>query len=95
MNSFGRIFRMTIFGESHGIGVGLILDGCPAGLSLRAEDFISDIERRKGGIQKGTTPGRNLICPFLKAASLMTEPPVHPLPFCLKIIIPAQVIMKN
>ncbi len=56
MNSFGRLFRMTIFGESHGASVGLVLDGCPAGLSLVPEDFNSDIERRKGGIQKGTTP---------------------------------------
>ena len=67
MNSFGRIFRMTIFGESHGIGVGLILDGCPAGLSLRAEDFISDIERRKGGIQKGTTPRQESDLPIFKS----------------------------
>ena len=67
MNSFGRIFRMTIFGESHGIGVGLILDGCPAGLSLRAEDFTSDIERRKGGIQKGTTPRQESDQPIFKS----------------------------
>jgi chorismate synthase len=43
MNSFGRIFRMTIFGESHGVAVGLILDGCPAGLSLKPADFDIDI----------------------------------------------------
>jgi chorismate synthase len=67
MNSFGRIFRMTIFGESHGIGVGLILDGCPAGLPLRAEDFIYDIERRKGGIQKGTTPRQESDLPIFKS----------------------------
>ncbi len=56
MNSFGRIFRLGIFGESHGTNVGIILDGCPAGLALDPEDFVIDIERRKGGIQKGTTP---------------------------------------
>jgi chorismate synthase len=67
MNSFGRIFRMTIFGESHGIGVGLILDGCPAGLPLRTEDFIPDIERRKGGIQKGTTPRQESDLPIFKS----------------------------
>ena len=49
MNSFGRIFRISIFGESHGECVGLVIDGCPAGLSLTAEDFVTDIERRKGG----------------------------------------------
>lgn len=56
MNSFGKNFRLNIFGESHGPSVGIIIDGCPAGLSLNASDFITDIERRKGGIQKGTTP---------------------------------------
>src|SRR5450432_680249 len=67
MNSFGRLFRMTIFGESHGAGVGLILDGCPAGLSLTADDFIPDIERRKGGIQKGTTPRQESDLPIFKS----------------------------
>lgn len=56
MNSFGRLFRVHIFGESHGASVGITIDGCPAGLSLSEEDFITDIERRKGGKQKGTTP---------------------------------------
>ncbi len=56
MNSFGTIFRVSIFGESHGPSVGIVIDGCPAGISLSAEDFITDIERRKGGMQKGTTP---------------------------------------
>jgi chorismate synthase len=66
MNSFGRLFRMTIFGESHGVAVGLVLDGCPAGLSLTPEDFITDIERRKGGIQKGTTPRQESDLPIFK-----------------------------
>lgn len=56
MNSFGTIFRVHIFGESHGPCAGVTIDGCPAGLPLTAEDFIADIERRKGGTQKGTTP---------------------------------------
>ncbi|MDB5205331.1 MAG: chorismate synthase [Flavisolibacter sp.] len=56
MNSFGRLFRVSIFGESHGPSVGIIIDGCPAGLKLSEEDFTEDIERRKGGLQKGTTP---------------------------------------
>lgn len=56
MNSFGRIFRITIFGESHGPTVGVSIDGCPAGLSLAEDDFTPDLERRKGGQQKGTTP---------------------------------------
>lgn len=56
MNSFGSLFRIQIFGESHGPAVGIVIDGCPAGLPLSADDFVTDIERRKGGVQKGTTP---------------------------------------
>ncbi len=55
MNSFGRIFRVHIFGESHGECAGVTIDGCPAGIELSVEDFFRDIERRKGGT-KGTTP---------------------------------------
>lgn len=47
MNSFGRLFRVNVFGESHGEVVGVILDGVPPGLSLSNEDFLVDIERRK------------------------------------------------
>jgi chorismate synthase len=56
MNSFGRNFRVSIVGESHGPAVGVILDGVPSGLPIAPEDFLVDIERRKGGTQKGTTP---------------------------------------
>lgn len=56
MNSFGRLFRVHIFGESHGVSVGVTIDGCPAGMPLAEEDFTVDIERRKGGAAKGTTP---------------------------------------
>lgn len=66
MNSFGRIFRITIVGESHGNGIGVIIDGCPAGIPLHPDDFIADIERRKGGIQKGTTPRKEADIPVLQ-----------------------------
>lgn len=65
MNSFGRLFRVSIFGESHGDCVGITLDGCPAGLSLSAEDLAPDLERRKGGKQKGTTPRQEEDTPVL------------------------------
>jgi chorismate synthase len=55
MNSFGRLFRVSIFGESHGPFVGVNIDGCPPGISLCVSDFEKDIERRKPGA-KGTTP---------------------------------------
>lgn len=55
MNTFGRKFRVTVFGESHGEAVGVVLDGVPAGLELCEADFEKDILRRKSGA-KGTTP---------------------------------------
>lgn len=67
MNSFGRLFRVSIFGESHGESVGINIDGCPAGLSLTPDDFTVDIERRKGGTQKGTTPRKEDDIPFFKS----------------------------
>lgn len=67
MNSFGRIFRVSIFGESHGESVGIVIDGCPAGLELSAEDMLPDLERRKGGKQKGTTPRQEADFPFIKS----------------------------
>lgn len=65
MNSFGRLFRVHIFGESHGECVGLTIDGCPAGLPLTVEDFTADIERRKPGA-RGTTPRKEDDIPFIK-----------------------------
>ncbi len=67
MNSFGRIFRISIFGESHGECVGITIDGCPAGLSLIPEDILPDLERRKGGKQKGTTPRQEEDFPIFKS----------------------------
>jgi chorismate synthase len=67
MNSFGRLFRISIFGESHGESVGIVIDGCPAGLPLTVEDFLPDLERRKGGTQKGTTPRKEEDLPIFKS----------------------------
>jgi len=67
MNSFGRLFRVTIFGESHGESVGINIDGVPAGLPLALEDFLPDLERRKGGIQKGTTPRKEDDLPIFRS----------------------------
>lgn len=57
MNSFGRMFRVHIFGESHGPAVGVLVDGCPAGLLLGPADLEADLERRRAG-RRGTTPRR-------------------------------------
>jgi chorismate synthase len=62
MNSFGKIFRISIFGESHGSGVGVTLDGCPAGLPLKFADFETDFNRRRSGA-KGTTPRKEADLP--------------------------------
>jgi len=67
MNNFGRIFRLSIFGESHGDCVGITIDGCPAGLSLSPEDLAPDLERRKGGKLKGTTPRQEEDFPIFKS----------------------------
>lgn len=55
MNTFGRIFRVSIFGESHGKAIGVVLDGVRPGLPVSESDFMPDILRRKSGA-KGTTP---------------------------------------
>ena len=67
MNQFGNLFKLQIFGESHGACVGVVIDGCPAGLSLKQEDFVVDMERRKGGKQKGTTPRQEDDMPIFKS----------------------------
>jgi chorismate synthase len=55
MNSFGRIFRVSIFGESHGDSVGVLIDGCPPGINIKPNDFKKDLLRRKPGALGTTT----------------------------------------
>ena len=55
MNSYGNKFRISVFGESHGEMIGVVMDGVPAGLPLSPDDFMEDLARRKSGA-KGTTP---------------------------------------
>lgn len=54
MNQFGQIFRIQIFGESHGSSIGVVIDGCPVGIPFSEKDLSADIKRRKGG-KPGTT----------------------------------------
>jgi chorismate synthase len=49
MNSFGVVFRISLFGESHGPAIGVVVDGCPPGLSVKPEDFLPDLKRRQSG----------------------------------------------
>ena len=58
MNTFGRRFRLTTFGESHGPAVGAVVDGCPAGLEISDKDIQAELDKRKPG-QSAVTTGRS------------------------------------
>lgn len=62
MNSFGRKFRVSIFGESHGIQVGVVIDGVRAGIALTEADLNADLDRRRSGA-RGTTPRKEQDAP--------------------------------
>jgi chorismate synthase len=66
MNTFGNIFRISIYGESHGPEVGIMIDGCPPGISITEEDLLKDLDRRKAGA-KGTTPRKEFDIPEIKS----------------------------
>ncbi|MBW2524331.1 MAG: chorismate synthase [Deltaproteobacteria bacterium] len=66
MNSFGRHFRVSIFGESHGPSVGVVVDGCPAGIPLDRSDLEDDLRRRMPGA-KGTTSRREPDVPIIES----------------------------
>lgn len=57
-NTFGRLFTVTTFGESHGIAIGGVIDGCPPGMALTEEDLQVDLDRRKPGTSRYTTARR-------------------------------------
>jgi len=57
-NSFGRLFTVTTFGESHGPGLGCVVDGCPPGLELSEEDIQREVERRRSGTSRYTSQRR-------------------------------------
>jgi len=55
-NTFGSAFRVTTFGESHGVALGCVIDGCPAGLKIDVKDIQKELDRRRPGQSKVTTP---------------------------------------
>jgi chorismate synthase len=69
MNTFGRLFRVSIFGASHGEAVGVNIDGCPPGLPLTVEDFADDLKRRRPG-EEGTTSRKEEDVPLIKSGLL-------------------------
>ena len=58
-STYGKILTMTTWGESHGAGVGVVVDGCPAGLALCEEDIQTYLNRRKPGQSKFATARRS------------------------------------
>jgi chorismate synthase len=95
MNSFGRIFRISVFGESHGACVGVVIDGCPAGLALNEADFAADLERRKGGQGKGTTPRKEDDIPIFKSGVFNGKTTGFPITILLKTKTQEAKIMKS
>ena len=57
-NTFGHLFRVTTFGESHGVAIGCVVDGCPPRLALTAVDIQRDLDRRRPGQSRFTTQRR-------------------------------------
>ena len=62
MNIFGHNFRLAIWGESHGQQIGISIDGIPAGVPLSAEDFETDLARRRSGARGTTNPTSRRSC---------------------------------
>ena len=58
MNTFGHLFRVTTFGESHGPAIGCVIDGCPPGIPVAPEDFVHDLRRRATGRTRHTSARR-------------------------------------
>ncbi|MFL2916104.1 MAG: chorismate synthase, partial [Nitrospinia bacterium] len=54
-STYGKLFKITTWGESHGDGVGVVVEGCPAGLALKESDIQKDLDRRRTGQSKVTT----------------------------------------
>ena len=55
-NSFGDLFRITTFGESHGPALGVVIDGCPSGLMISKKQILDELKKRQGGLSEFTTP---------------------------------------
>ncbi|GIS68962.1 MAG: hypothetical protein CM1200mP8_5200 [Chloroflexota bacterium] len=64
-NTLGKIFRITTWGESHGEGVGVVIDGCPAGIPLSISDIETELDRRRPGQSQITTQRREGDTPII------------------------------
>ena len=93
-NSFGNIFRLTSFGESHGKGVGGVIDGFPSGITIDEEFVQQELNRRRPGQSILTTPRKEADkVEFLQASSKANQPDVlSDLSFGTRINIPMTTI---
>ena len=55
-NTFGKIYKISTYGESHGKSIGVVIDGCPSGIEIDTNYIQSELDRRKPGQSKITTP---------------------------------------
>ena len=79
-NTFGQLFTVTTFGESHGAGLGCIIDGCPPGLALTESDIQADLDRRKPGTSRHVTQRREADQVEILSGVFEAKPPAHPSP---------------
>lgn len=78
-SSFGTLFRVTTFGESHGKGVGCVVDGVPPRLQISTEDIQADLDRRRPGQSRITTPRSETdTCQIYSGVSLIAGPRAWP-----------------
>lgn len=64
-NAFGSIFRITTWGESHGVAIGVVIDGCPSGISIHEEDLYQELKRRAPGLNTYTTKRQEKDFPYI------------------------------
>ena len=79
-NTFGHLFRVTTFGESHGPAIGCVVDGCPPLLALEEADIQADLDRRRPGTSRFTTQRREPdIARILSGVTIdeLSRPPGH------------------
>ena len=79
-NTFGQLFTVTTFGESHGAGLGCIIDGCPPGLALTESDIQADLDRRKPGTSRHVTQRREADQVEILSGVFEGKPPAPPSP---------------
>lgn len=73
-NTFGHLFRVTTWGESHGPALGCVIDGCPPGIALKAEDIQAYLDRRRPGSRATRHSGASRMRSKSSPASSMTAP---------------------